>query len=180
MYEENLPEIAKVGELAPDFTVDAVTGDKMHEVSLSDFRGKWTLLFFYPLDFTFVCPTELRELQAHKEDFKKLGVEVLPISVDSVFSHMAWRDSTLDAGDFAFTWLADTTHDVARLYDVLIEDKGVALRGTFIIDPEGMLRASIVTDDKIGRSVPEILRLIEAAQTGERCPANWHKGEKTI
>jgi peroxiredoxin 2/4 len=169
---------AQIGMPAPFFSTDALVGNDIKEVSLTDYRGKWVVLFFYPLDFTFVCPTELRELAAQKKKFEDLGVEVLPISVDSCYSHMNWKKDLGD--DFSFTWLSDMTKDISLTYGTLLEDEGISLRGTFIIDPDGILKSSYINDNSVGRNVDELLRNIEAFQTGELCPASWNKGDKTL
>ncbi|MGQ3684538.1 MAG: peroxiredoxin [Candidatus Loosdrechtia sp.] len=167
----------KVGQDAPGFTLQAVVGDKFNEVSLDDYKGKWVVLFFYPLDFTFVCPTEITEFSKRDRDFKELNAQVLGVSVDSVYSHQAWLK---ELGELAYPLLSDITKEVSRNYDVLLEDKGIALRGTFIIDPEGKLRYQLVHDLGVGRSVEEVLRVLRALQTGELCPAEWKPGKKTL
>jgi alkyl hydroperoxide reductase subunit AhpC len=163
-----------IGHPAPLFDTPAFTSDQKHSsVSLEDLRGKWVLLFFYPLDFTFVCPTEIRELQNQIEDFKKLNCEVLTVSVDSTYSHEAWCKAELGKVDFSM--LSDITKRMGRDYGVLDENSGLALRGTHIIDPEGLVQYSLCNNMKVGRNIPEILRTLEALQTGEACFANWKK-----
>lgn len=177
-----------VGKPAPDFTASAVVnGDFKDTFKLSDFRGKYVLLFFYPLDFTFVCPTELHAFQEQLENFKKLNCEVIGCSVDSKYSHHAWLNTPKTAGGIAgvrYPLVADINKTIARDYDVLIAKDGIALRGAFLIDKEGMVRQQTVNDLPLGRNVPEFLRLLEALQFneehGEVCPANWHKGEKAM
>ena len=176
---------AKVGEKAPDFTMGS-TKDLVklgQKVSLSDYKGKWLVFFFYPLDFTFVCPTEITALSDRYEEFDALGADVLGCSTDSVHSHRAWINAPRNQnglGSIKYPLASDITKEVARRYGVLIEDQGIALRGLFIIDPDGVLRYSVVHDLNIGRSVDETLRVLEALQTGGLCPANWKKGEKTL
>jgi len=167
----------KVGQKAPEFTLEAVVGDKFKKVSLSDYKGKWVVFYFYPLDFTFVCPTEITEFNKRYQDFKKLDAEVLGCSVDSVHSHKAWMK---DLGGLDYPLLSDITKKVSRDYQVLVEEEGIALRGAFIIDPEGILKYQLVHDLNVGRNVDEILRVLEALQTGGLCPAQWHSGEKTL
>lgn len=150
---------------------------KFTHVALEDYRGKWVVLFFYPLDFTFVCPTEIIEFNKHAEDFAKHNAQILGASVDSVYSHQAWSK---DLGKLQFPLLSDMTKELSLDYGVLLEEKGIALRGTFIIDPEGILRHITVNDLPIGRSVKETLRVLQAAQSGELCPVGWEKGEETL
>lgn len=166
-----------VGQPAPEFTLQGVVGDALKEVSLSAYRGKWVVLFFYPLDFTFICPTEITEFSKRDKDFKALNAQVLGASIDSVYSHKAWMK---DLGSLNYPLLSDITKEISRRYGVLLEDKGIALRGTFIIDPEGKLRYQLVHDLGIGRSVEEILRVLNALQTGELCPVEWKPGKKTL
>ncbi|MBL0954257.1 MAG: peroxiredoxin [Leptospira sp.] len=175
---------------APDFKATAVIGDSFKEIKLSDYKGKWVVLFFYPLDFTFVCPTEIIEYDAKLEDFKKIGAEVLGVSVDSEFSHLAWKKTPKKEGgigEIKYPLIADKTKEIAKSFGVLIEsgpDAGVALRGTFIIDPQGVIRQATVNDLPVGRNIEEALRLIKAFQFvekhGEVCPANWDEGKKTM
>jgi alkyl hydroperoxide reductase subunit AhpC len=177
-----------VQQQAPTFTAEAVMPDGSFNDSLSleDYRGKYVLLFFYPLDFTFVCPTEIIAFSDRNADFAKLGVQVLGVSVDSKFSHLAWRNtprSNGGLGDITYPLVADLKKDIARSYDVLLSD-GVALRGLFLIDREGSVRHQVVNDLPLGRSVDEALRMVKALQYsekhGEVCPANWQEGARTI
>lgn len=169
-----------VGTKAPEFTMNAVTGDgeDFIEVSLDDYKGKWLVMFFYPLDFTFVCPTEITGFSERYEDFKKEDAEVLAVSVDSEHSHKAWINSSL--GKVNFPIASDMTKEVAKDYGVLIEEEGVALRGLFIIDPEGVVKYSVIHDNDIGRSVDETLRVLKALKAGGLCPANWEEGEALL
>ncbi len=168
----------KVGSLAPDFKAQAYQGGQFKDVSLKDFQGKWICLFFYPLDFTFVCPTEIRGFAAHEGQFKEAGCQIVGCSTDSVFSHKAWFEK--DLSEVKFPVLADTAHHVSRDYGVLLEDKGIALRGTFLIDPKGTLQWMTVNALDVGRSVEEVLRTLQALQTGERCPVDWKPGKATL
>ena len=169
----------QVGQKAPDFAAQALLADgSFKDVKLSDYKGKWVVLFFYPLDFTFVCPTEIRNFDKQYAHFKKLGAEVLAASTDSVYSHKAWTESSL--GKIQFPMLADTNHSIARSFNVLLEDKGIALRGTFIIDANGVLKSAVVNDLPVGRSVDETLRTLQALQTGKLTGCEWKPGEKTL
>ncbi len=167
----------KIGQNAPEFTLQGVVGDKFKDVCLDEFKGKWVVLFFYPLDFTFICPTEITEFSKRDSEFKALNAQVLGVSIDSVFSHKAWLK---EIGNLNYPLLSDITKEVSRKYGVLLEEKGIALRGTFIIDPEGKLRYQLVHDLGIGRSIEEVLRVLRALQTGELCPVEWKPGKKTL
>lgn len=167
----------KVGKPAPDFTAEGLFGAETKTVSLKDYRGKWLVLFFYPLDFTFVCPTEITAFNEAYDDFAAMNTEVLSASVDSVHAHMAWQK---DLGVMKFGMLSDLNHKLSEDYGVLIEDKGIALRGVFVIDPDGVLKMSAVHDLAIGRNVDEIVRVVKACQSGELCPINWKPGDKTL
>ena len=177
-----------VGKKAPDFTADAVVGGDFKKIHLSDYKGKsYVVLFFYPLDFTFVCPTEMHAFQEKVDQFKKLNTTVIGVSVDSKFSHLAWLNTPkTDGGIKGCTYpiVSDINKTIARDYDVLIPDEGIALRGTFLIDKEGTVRQQTVNDLPLGRNVDEMLRLVEALQFheehGEVCPANWKKGDKAM
>ena len=169
-----------VGRKAPKFKMTTALGDGsgFGETSLKDYEGKWLVLFFYPLDFTFVCPTEITAFSQRMEDFKALDAEILGVSVDSEHSHKAWINS--DLGKLNFPLASDMTKSVAKDYGVLIEEDGVALRGLFIINPEGEVKYSAVHDNNIGRNVDETLRVLKALQTGGLCPANWTEGEDLL
>lgn len=174
-----------VGKPAPDFSMEAVTGDgkEFIRVSLSDYRGKWLVLFFYPLDFTFVCPTEITALSDSADIFRNLDTEILGVSTDSVYSHKAWINTPREQnglGPLNFPLAADLTHKVARDYGVLIEEEGIALRGLFIINPEGVIKYQVVNDNNVGRSVDETLRVLQALQSGGLCAANWQPGDPNL
>jgi len=178
-------ERAMVGQPAPDFDMASTKNlEKLNEnVKLSDYQGKWLVLLFYPLDFTFVCPTELTTFSDRYEDFEGIGAEVIGVSTDSVYSHRAWIKTPRDKGgvaDLKYPLASDVTKSVARNYSVLIEDRGIALRGLFVIDPEGILRYKVVHDLNVGRSAEETLRVIQALQTGGLCQAEWKPGQKTL
>jgi len=175
----------QVGKKAPDFDMPSTKDMKTlgHNVKLSDYKGKFLILFFYPLDFTFVCPTELKAFNERYDEIKKAGAEVVAISTDSVYSHRAWITTPTDKGglgDLSYVLASDITKDVSRDYGVLMEDKGIALRGLFIIDGEGVLQYQVVHSLNIGRSVDETLRVLEALKTGGLCAANWKPGQKPM
>jgi len=175
----------KINQEAPTFKEDAYVNKEIKKLSLEEHKGKWVVLFFYPADFTFVCPTELQELARHYQDFKKLGAEVISVSTDTVFAHKAWHDASEKIREIEFPMLADPAMRVCKAYGTLIEEEGVSLRATFLIDPDGIIKAYEFHNNDIGRSVHELLRKIEAAKftrenNGEVCPMNWHPGEKTL
>lgn len=177
----------QVGQKAPEFKADAAFGhDEFKSISLADYKGKWLVLFFYPLDFTFVCPTEINAFSDDLEKFQKLGCEVLGVSVDSKFSHNAWTKLSRKEGGIEglkYPLLADINKTIANDYGVLLP-AGIALRGLFVIDPEGVLQYQVVNFLNFGRSTEETLRVVQAIQTvktsGEVCPANWKPGDKTM
>jgi len=176
-----------VGKKAPDFTAAAVLADGSirSDFSLSDFKGKYVVLFFYPLDFTFVCPTELIAFSHRIQDFESRNVQVIGCSIDSQFTHVAWRNTPVEDGGIGavhYPLVADVKHDICRAYDVEFDAAGVAYRGSFLIDCEGVVRHQVVNDLPLGRNVDEMLRMVDALQFtekhGEVCPAGWTKGEK--
>ena len=168
----------QVGQPAPEFSLQALVGEEFKNISLSDYKGKkWVILFFYPLDFTFVCPTEILEFSKASSQFEKLNAVILGASIDSIYSHLAW---TKELGKLNYPLMSDITQEVARNYGILIEEKGHALRGLFIIDPDGVLRYQVVHDLSVGRSVDETLRVLQALQSGELCPIGWKPGQKTL
>ncbi|MEK3662012.1 peroxiredoxin [Paenibacillus sp. FSL F4-0236] len=174
-----------VGRPAPDFTMQTVSGDgkDFGKVCLSDYRGKWLVFFFYPLDFTFVCPTEITALSEAAAQFEALDTEILGASVDSIHSHKAWINTPKDSnglGRLNFPLAADITKQVAKDYGILIEEEGIALRGLFIIDPEGELKYQVVNHNDVGRSVEETLRVLQALQSGGLCPMNWKPGDRNL
>lgn len=176
-----------VGKPAPEFTAKAVVEGQFKEVSLSDYRGKYVVMFFYPLDFTFVCPTELHTFQEKLAEFRSKNVEVIGVSVDSEHSHLAWVNTPKAKGGIQgveYPLVADITKSISRDYDVLIQDAGIALRGTFLIDKEGIVQHQTVNALPLGRNIDEFIRLADALQFteehGEVCPANWSKGEKSM
>jgi alkyl hydroperoxide reductase subunit AhpC len=175
-----------IGKQAPHFEMDAVMPNKeFKKVSLEENmkNGKWTVLFFYPMDFTFVCPTEITAMSERYEEFQDLDAEVIGVSTDTIHTHLAWintdrQDNGL--GELHYPLAADTNHVVSQEYGVLIEEEGIALRGLFIINPEGELMYQVVFHNNIGRDVNETLRVLQALQTGGLCPANWKPGQKTL
>jgi len=178
---------AFIGKPAPEFTAEAVVDNDFKKVSLSDYKGKYVVLFFYPLDFTFVCPTEIIAFSDRADEFHKINTQLLACSTDSKFSHFAWIQQPRKQGglgEMKIPVLADTNHQISRDYGVLIEDQGIDFRGLFIIDPKGILRQITINDLPVGRSVDETLRLVQAfqfvEQHGEVCPANWTPGKATI
>lgn len=181
-YEEYGVEI---GEKIPDFPVKLYHNDKIVDSCLSEYRGTWIVLFFYPGDFTFVCPTELEDLADHYHEFQKLGAEIFGVSTDSVYVHKAWHDHSKAVGKVTYPMIADRTSELSQEFGVYNEGEGNARRGTFIIDPDGVLQSYEVNSNDIGRSAVEILRKLQAAQFvrehgGEACPANWKPGAKTL
>lgn len=175
-----------VGNKAPDFKAQAVDSGEFKDLSLADFKGKWKVLFFYPLDFTFVCPTEIIAFSDAAEKFKKLNTEIIAASVDSVFSHLAWTQQSRDEGgigDVNFPILSDINKTIARDYEVLTEE-GVALRGLFLIDDQDVIQHATINNLSVGRNVDEALRLLKAyqytAEHGEVCPANWDEGQDSM
>ncbi|MBX6395559.1 MAG: peroxiredoxin [Alicyclobacillaceae bacterium] len=174
-----------VGKPAPDFTMETVLGNgkEFGKVSLSDYKGKWLVFFFYPLDFTFVCPTEITALSDAYDQFAALDTEILGVSVDSKYTHRAWIHTPREQnglGPLNFPLASDITKQVSRKYGVLVEEEGVALRGLFIIDPEGIVKYQVVHHHDVGRSVDETLRVLQALQAGGLCPANWNPGDQLL
>lgn len=180
--------MVQVTQKAPDFKAVAVLEDNsFKEISLADFKGKKVILFFYPLDFTFVCPTEIIAFSQSIEEFKKRGVQVLGCSIDSQFSHLAWKKTPRaegGLGEIKYPLIADVNKDISRKYGVLLEGAGIALRGLFLIDEEGVLRSAVINDLPLGRSTDEALRVVDALsffqKNGEVCPANWKPGADSI
>lgn len=180
--EENILEI---NALAPLFEAKAFHNEETFTITLSQYRGKWVTLVFYPADFTFICPTELADLADHYGEFQKLGVEVLSVSTDTVFVHKAWHDNSPSIKKIQFPMIADPTGTICKAYGTYIRAEGLSLRATFIIDPDGVLKWFEIHDNSIGRSTKEIIRKIKAAQFvrehgGEVCPVNWEPGGKTL
>ena len=171
-------------EIKP-FKTTAFHNGEFSEVTEATLRGKWSVVFFYPADFTFVCPTELGDLADNYEEFKKLGVEIYSVSTDTHFTHKAWHDSSETIGKIQYPMLSDATGTISRNFEVMIEADGLAERGTFVIDPEGVIQIVEITAGGIGRDASELLRKVKAAQyvaahPGEVCPAKWKEGDATL
>jgi len=196
MREEELNgfvSMVKVGHPVPDFQFEVFHKEKIEKVRFSDYKGKWVILFFYPADFTFVCPTELEELAHCYDGCKNLGAEIISVSSDTVFVHKAWHDSSPAIGKIDFPMASDPAGRLSIAFGTYIdggaldhsEDEGLSLRGTFIIDPDGILRTMEMHDNAIGRSAKELVRKLKAAQFvrahgGQVCPASWEEGEDTL
>ncbi|WP_299102825.1 alkyl hydroperoxide reductase subunit C [uncultured Alistipes sp.] len=169
----------------PEFKVQAYHNGAFKTVTNEDIKGKWAIFFFYPADFTFVCPTELVDMAEKYEQFKAMGVEVYSVSTDTHFVHKAWHDTSESIRKIQYPMLADPTGVLARGFGVMIEEDGMAYRGTFVVNPEGVVKLVEIQDNSIGRNAEELLRKVEAAQfvathKGEVCPAKWKKGEETL
>ena len=169
----------------PEFKVQAYHNGKFTTVSSEDIKGKWAIFFFYPADFTFVCPTELVDMAEKYEQFKAMGVEIYSVSTDSHFVHKAWHDASESIRKIQYPMLADPTGALSRAFGVMIEEDGMAYRGTFVVNPEGLIKLVEIQANSIGRNADELLRKVEAAQfvashDGEVCPAKWQKGAETL
>ena len=174
-----------INSVIKPFKASAFHNGKFVDVSDADLKGKWSVFFFYPADFTFVCPTEMEDLADKYEEFKSMGVEIYSVSTDTHFSHKAWHDTSDAIKKVQYTMLADPTGAITRNFDVMIEEEGLALRGTFVINPEGQIKLCEIHDNGIGRDAGELMRKVKAAQyvashPGEVCPAKWKEGEKTL
>ncbi len=172
---------------APEFKCGALVGEEFKTVSLSDYRGKWVCLFFYPMDFTFVCPTEITAFDDSYTAFKELNCEIIGCSVDSKYTHLAWAKTPRKEGGIGrlrYPLVADIKKEIGRNYGVLLENEGITLRGLFLVNPQGVVQYQLVHDLGVGRSVDEVLRVLRALQelsrTGEVCPANWQPGKRTM
>lgn len=180
----NSARIANIGEELPGFNLTGVVSlDKDKEFrsfSKKDLLGKWSVLFFYPHDFTFVCPTEIAEFSNASGDFRDRGTQVFAVSTDSHFVHLAWRQNHKDLRDLKIPMLADYKKELSQALGILDAKETVPLRATFIVDPEGIIRWVSVNDMKVGRSVKEVIRVLDALQTDELCPCNWEKGQETL
>jgi peroxiredoxin (alkyl hydroperoxide reductase subunit C) len=177
--------MVNINEKAPEFKEDAFINGKIEKISLSNYRGKWVVLFFYPADFTFICPTELGELADNYKKIKELGAEIISISTDTAFVHKAWHDNSATIRKIKFPMLADPARRVCKSYGTLIENEGLSLRATYIINPDGVVKAFEFHDNSIGRSCEELIRKIQAAKyvaehKNQVCPVNWKPGAKTL
>ncbi|MGH9938861.1 MAG: peroxiredoxin [Blastocatellia bacterium] len=173
-----------VGEKFPNFNLKAVVGlekgKEFREITNDTYKGKWRVVFFWPMDFTFICPTEIAEFGKRNKDFTDRDAQVLGASTDTHFVHLAWRNEHPDLKNLPFPMLADTKRELSSALGVLHKGEGVALRATFIVDPDGIIRWVTVNDLSVGRNVGETLRVLDALQTDELCPCNWKQGEKTL
>ena len=177
--------MVKIGDKIEDIEFEVFHNEEIKKVKFSDYNGKWAVLVFYPADFTFVCPTELEQLAELYEDFKKEGAEIISVSTDTVFVHKAWHDQSPAIKKINYPMAADPTGKMCKAFGTYIEEEGLSLRGSFIIDPEGIVKAFEVHDNSIGRSSGELLRKLKAAKfvsehDGQVCPANWNFGDKTL
>jgi alkyl hydroperoxide reductase subunit AhpC len=173
-----------IGDKLPSFNLEAAVsldaGKEFKKISDKDYAGKWRVLFFWPMDFTFICPTEIAAFGKRNRDFLDRDAQVLGASTDTHFVHLAWRKNHADLKDLPFPMLADTKRELSEALGILHKQDGVALRATFIIDPEGVIRWASVNDLSVGRNVDEVIRTLDALQTDELCPCNWKKGEQTL
>jgi peroxiredoxin (alkyl hydroperoxide reductase subunit C) len=173
-----------IGDRFPDFKHKAVVslekGKEFEVVSSADHPGKWKVVFFWPKDFTFICPTEIASFGRHNRDFEERDARVLGVSTDNEYVHLAWRKSHPDLKDLPFPMLSDLKRELTGALGILHPAEGVAMRATFIVDPDGIIRFVSVTDLDVGRNVDEVLRVLDALQTDELCPCNWQKGDKTL
>lgn len=173
-----------VGDTFPSFSLQAVVsreeGKEFSEITDKSYPGKWLVVFFWPMDFTFVCPTEIAEFSRRAGDFADRDAQVLGVSTDTHYVHLAWRNAHEDLRDLKIPMLADTKRELSRMLGILHKDEGVPLRATFLVDPNGIIRHVSVNDLSVGRSVPEVLRILDALQTDELCPCNWERGQPTL
>ena len=175
----------KINDKIPDFEFKVFQNEEEKKVKFSDYRGKWMVFIFYPADFTFICPTELEEAANLYDDFKKLNAEVFSVSTDTVFVHKAWHDNSQAIKKVKFPMVADPTGKVCKEFGTYIDDEGLSLRGSFIFDPDGVLKAFVMNDNNLGRNTKELLRKLQAAiyvreHKGEVCPVSWEPGKKTL
>jgi peroxiredoxin len=183
--EYNSMKALTVGDTIPEFSFEVYHNKEDKQMSTKEFAGKWLIFFFYPADFTFVCPTELQDMAEHYDKFKAGGAEIISVSTDKVHTHKAWHDTSPAIGMITFPMAADPTHTLAKAFGVLLEDKGLTNRGSFIVDPNGVIQVVEITADGIGRNASELLRKFEAAkfvhEHGDKvCPANWKPGGDTL
>lgn len=173
-----------IGDKFPEFNLKAVVsrekGKEFADITNDSYDGKWKVIFFWPMDFTFICPTEIAEFGKANSDFADRDAQILGASTDTHFVHLAWRNNHDDLRDLPFPMLADTKRELSEELGILHEEEGVALRATFIVDPEGTIRWVSVNDLSVGRNVSEVLRILDALQTDELCPCNWEKGDPVL
>ena len=184
-FEEDFPNLPIVGQKIPDIELEAFYQGKTKKIKPSDHKGKWLVMLFYPADFTFVCPTELEEAAENYNKFKKEDAEIVSISTDTVFVHKAWHDNSPSIKKIKYPMLADPAGKMCRALGTYLEDEGISLRATVIVDPKGMIKSYEIHDNDIGRSIDEILRKLQAAKfiaehRGFACPVNWKPGKKTL
>lgn len=176
--------MVKIGHVIPDLEMQAFQAEEIKTIRLSDYRGKWLVLLFYPADFTFICPTELQDAAKMYAAFQKENAEILSVSTDTVFVHKAWHDQSPSIKQIEFPMLADPTGNLCREFGTFIDEEGLSLRGSFIVDPQGVLKSFEIHDNSIGRSTKELLRKLQAskfvAEHGEVCPVNWEPGGETL
>ena len=177
--------MVQIGQKVNDFEAEAYHDDEIKKVRLSDYKGKWVVMVFYPADFTFICPTELQEAAGLYGEFRNEGAEILSVSTDTVFVHKAWHDTSPAIQKIEFPMVADPTGRICREFGTYIEEEGISLRGSFIIDPDGVLQALEINNNNVGRSARELLRKLQAARFvrehgGEVCPAGWEPGKETL
>lgn len=175
----------QINQKVKDFEVNAYHNDEIKKIKFSNYKGKWMVLIFYPADFTFICPTELEDAAKNYEEFKKAGAEIFGVSTDTVYTHKAWHDVSPAIKKVQYPMIADPTGTLCREFGTYIEEAGLSYRGTFIIDPDGVLKAIEIHDNSVGRNAKEILRKLQAAKfvrenEGEVCPANWEPGKGTL
>ncbi len=183
--EADMPLLAQIGHEIPDAQLDAFYNEEIKKIKLSDYRGKWLILFFYPADFTFVCPTELEEMAEHYAEFQKLGAEVLSVSTDTAYVHKAWHDTSKAIKKITFPMLSDSRRELCHIFGTYIPEEGISLRGTFVVDPDGILRIVEINDNSVGRNAKELMRKLQAAKFvrehgGNVCPASWKPGDETL
>lgn len=172
-----MEQMIRIGEAAPDFHLKGIDQGKVRTYTLKEFKKRWIVLFFYPADFTFVCPTEVLGFNTHLEAFAQLEAQVLGVSIDSIESHRAWAE---ELGGVRYPLLSDADKELSRTYNVLDPEEGVALRATFLMDPQAKLQYSVISPFNVGRSVEETLRVLQALRTGRLCPADWHPNDPTL
>lgn len=182
---ENTAPAVRVGSVIPDFEVVAYANGEVELFNLSDFQNRWLVLFFYPADFSFICPTELSELADRSADFEKHNVQLASVSMDSVYVHKAWVNSDLRLKEIKFPMISDSSGDLSRTFGTYCEKEGMSKRGTFIIDPDGILVSMEITNNSFGRNVDELIRKIDAAafvraNPGQACPASWKPGKSSV
>jgi alkyl hydroperoxide reductase subunit AhpC len=174
----------KIGQAFPEFNLKAVVSNDVHNafinVNQAQYKGQWLVVFFWPKDFTFVCPTEIAEFDRMYQDFKDRDAQILGVSIDSEFVHLAWRQHKEELKNLSFPMLSDIKRELSNALGIIDEREGVSERATYIVDPEGIVRFIMVTDLNVGRNVKEVLRVLDALQTDELCPCNWQKGQDTI